>query len=105
MINREVLKFHSVVWEPFNTKLAIHTLAKRQVEAGKKDYTIDATRNGIDIYEMLDDPIRGFLTKTIGFLQSEKVEGVTFSGAGDIFTVFEKEGLKQSLSFYIISKE
>jgi len=64
-----------VIWEPFNNKLAIHTLAKRQLEAGKKDYTLDAQRNGIDIYEMLDDPIKGFVTKTIGFLPSEKVVG------------------------------
>ena len=54
---------------------------------------------------MVNDPIRGFITKTIGFLPSEKVEGISFSGAGDIFNVFEKEGSKLSLSFYIISKE
>jgi hypothetical protein len=42
LINREVLKFHSVIWEPMNNKMAVHTLAKRQVEAGKKDYTLDA---------------------------------------------------------------
>jgi len=55
--------------------MAVHTLAKRIVEAGKKDYTLDAQRNGVDIYQMLDDPIKGFVTKTIGFLQSEKVVG------------------------------
>jgi len=75
LINREVLKFNNVIWEPFHNKLAIHTLSKRIVEAGKKDYTLDAQRNGIDIYEMLDDPIKGFVTKTIGFLPSEKITG------------------------------
>jgi hypothetical protein len=69
-----------VIWEPFHNKLAIHTLAKRQIEAGKKDYTLDAQRNGVDIYEMLDDPIKGFVTKTIGFLSSEKVVGFQWSG-------------------------
>lgn len=53
--------------------MAIHTLAKRSIEAGKKDYTLDAQRNGVDIYEMVDDPIKGFVTRTIGFLSSEKV--------------------------------
>ena len=103
MVNREVLKFNGVVWEPFHSKLAIHTLSKRQIEAGKKDYTLDAQRNGVDIYEMLDDPIKGFITKTIGFLPSEKVVGFQWSGAGDIFNVFEQEGGKNVVSFYMIS--
>ena len=50
LINREVIKFNSVHWEPFGTKLAVHTLAKRSIESGKKDYTLDAQRNGVDIY-------------------------------------------------------
>lgn len=69
--------------------MAIHTLSKRAIEAGKKDYTLDAKRNGVDIYEMINDPIKGFITKTIGFLPSEKVIKFSFSGAGDIFTVYE----------------
>lgn len=74
-MNREVSEFHGVYWEPYHSKLAIHTKAKRQVEAGKKDYTIGAERNGVDIYEMNDDTIKGFVTKIIGFFPSEKVEG------------------------------
>ncbi len=35
-----------------HNRLAVHTLAKRELEAGKKDYTVDAKRHGIDIYEM-----------------------------------------------------
>ena len=42
LVQREVITFNSVVWEPYHSKMAIHTLAKRQVEAGKKDYTLDA---------------------------------------------------------------
>lgn len=85
--------------------MAIHTLAKRSVDSAKKDYTVDAKRNGIDIYECLDDPIKGFITQTIGFLPSEKVSGFLWSGAGDIFSVFETESGKYSVNFYIISKE
>lgn len=105
LVNRDVIKFNSVIWEPFNTKLAIHTLSKRQLEAGKKDYTLDAQRNGVDIYEMIDDPIKGFVTKTIGFLPSEKVVRFSFSGVGDIFVAYEIEGSKTSVSFYMIVKE
>jgi uncharacterized protein with WD repeat len=105
LINREVIRFNSCIWEPHGNKLAIHTLAKRSIESGKKDYTLDAQRNGIDIYEMLDDPIKGFITKTIGFLPSEKVTGFTWSGAGDIFAVVETESSKNSLNFYMISVE
>ena len=54
---------------------------------------------------MLDDPIKGFVTKTIGFVSSEKVVGFQWSGAGDIFNVFENEGGKNSISFYMISVE
>jgi hypothetical protein len=54
---------------------------------------------------MIDDPIKGFVTKTIGFLNSEKVVGFQWSGAGDIFNVFENEGGKNSVSFYMISVE
>ncbi len=105
LVNRDVIEFHAVVWEPHHNKMAIHTRSKRQVEAGKKEYTLDAQRNGVDFYEMIDDPIKGFITKTIGFLPSEKVTKVSFSGTGDIFNVFELEGSRLSVSFYIITKE
>lgn len=54
---------------------------------------------------MLDDPIKGFITKTIGFLNSEKVTSFSWSGAGDVFTVVETESSKNSLNFYMISIE
>lgn len=73
------------------------------MEAGKKDYTLDAQRSGIDIYEMYTDPLKGFMVKTIGFLISEKVVDFGWSGAGDIFHIFENEGSKISLSLYMIS--
>jgi hypothetical protein len=55
-VNREVFEFIGVYWEPNHFKLAIHTLAKREVEFGKRDYSVDAKRMGIDIYEMHKDP-------------------------------------------------
>jgi len=53
LINREVIEFHGCHWEPNHSKLALHILSKRQVDAGKRDYTLDPQRNGIDIYEMV----------------------------------------------------
>ncbi len=85
--------------------MAIHTKAKRQVEAGKKDYTLDAQRNGVDIYQLKEDPMKGFVIKTIGFFPSEKVTKFSFSGVGDMFTVVESEGMKNTLQFYMILKE
>jgi hypothetical protein len=105
LVNRDVLEFHGVVWEPFHSKIAIHTLSKRAIEAGKKDYTLDAKRNGVDIYEMIDDPIKGFVTKTIGYLPSEKVSQFSWSGSGDIFITFESEMKSTSINFYMIMKQ
>lgn len=51
-IKRQVLEFYGVYWEPNNHKIAIHTNAKREVDPSKRDYSLDAKRNGIDIYEM-----------------------------------------------------
>jgi len=56
-------------------------------------------------HEIVNDPIKGFIYKTIGYLQSEHVTGIQWSGAGDIFNVFETEGGRSSVSFYMISKE
>eukprot|EP00347_Sterkiella_histriomuscorum_P005175 403357608 len=105
LVNRDVIEFNGVIWEPFHSKMAIHTLSKRVVEAGKKDYTLDAKRNGVDIYEMIDDQIKGFVTKTIGYLPSEKVVKFSFSGSGDIFTVYEQEARMATVSFYMIMKQ
>jgi len=47
-----VFDFNGVYWEPNHHRIAVHTNSKREVEAGKRDYSFDAKRNGIDIYEM-----------------------------------------------------
>ena len=43
-------------------------------ESGKKNYTVDARRRGVDIYELYSDQLKGFLFKLIGFLNADKVE-------------------------------
>ena len=81
-MNREVLEFYGVIWEPNFNKLAVHTNSKRQLEAGKKDYSLESRRRGVDIYEMVDDPLKGFIVKNIGSLISEKVVGLNWAGSG-----------------------
>jgi len=58
-IKREVHEFHALIWEPNHHHLAIHTLSKREAEAGKQMLTIDAKRNGIDIYKMIQKRQQG----------------------------------------------
>jgi hypothetical protein len=80
-------------------------LSKRELEAGKKDYTVDAKRNGVDIYEVNQDKLSGFEIKLIGYHPSEKIIHFSWSPAGEIFAICEKEGLgvgKNIWSFYMI---
>jgi hypothetical protein len=52
-----------------------------------------------------DDSNKAFSLRTIGYLASEKVTGFNWSGAGDVFNVFETEHSKVNLSFYLICKD
>lgn len=105
-VNREIYDFYGVYWEPNNTKLAIHTNSKREVELGKRDYTVDAKRMGVDIYDMHKDPQTGFEVKLTGYHPSEKILDFSWSPAGDVFAICEKDGLgsgaKLIWSFYMI---
>ena len=104
-IKREVYEFSGLIWEPRHHKLAIHTLSKRELDANKRDYSFDAKRHGVDIYEMAQNKQTGFEIKLIGYHPSEKVTHFCWSPAGDIFVICEKEGqvsAKNIWSFYMI---
>ena len=106
-INREVYEFHNIYWEPNHYKIAIHTLAKQEVEGRRAAFAAsDAKRCGVDIYEVNKDPQTGFEVKLIGYHPSEKVADFRWSPAGDVFAVCEKDGLGSSSkilwSFYLI---
>jgi len=107
-IKREVQEFNGLYWEPNNTKLAIHTLAKKDAEPGRQNYTLDAKRNGVDIYEMYNDKQTGFNVRNIGQHPADKVIDFCWSPAGGIFTVCEREGLsltsKNVWSFYMVNQ-
>jgi hypothetical protein len=104
-IKREIYEFTGLLWEPLHHKLAIHTLSKRELEANKRDYSFDAKRHGVDIYEMTQNKQTGFEIKLIGYHPSEKITQFSWSPAGDIFVICEKEGqiaAKNIWSFYMI---
>ena len=105
-IERQVIEFRNVHWEPNHTKLAIHTLAKKENE-GKREYTSNPTRDGVDIYEMVHDKeTKSFVVKTIGKLNNDRIVAFSWAPCGDIFTACERDGTtinsKKIWGFYMI---
>lgn len=107
-VKREVLEFSGVYWEPYHRKIAIHTLAKKETERGRTEYTLEPKRSGVDIYEMTKDDTTGFLISLIGYHPAEKVQGLVWSPCGDVFALMERDGpstaAKTVWSFYIIEE-
>jgi hypothetical protein len=100
-VERDVLNFLGIYWEPNNRKLAVHTNSKR--DEGKT-LTVDAKRQGIDIYELNQNKQTGsFDIKLIGMHPGERVEKFSWSSVGDIFVVCEKETMKNVWGFYMIT--
>jgi len=109
-IMRDVHEFHQVAWEPVHSRFAVHTRSKREIAEGKRDYSIGQTRDGIDIYQCVHDIDTGFKVKYLGPHPSEKIVDVSWSPAGEMFAICEKDGpsmnSKQVWSNYmIISKK
>jgi hypothetical protein len=63
-------------------------------------------RKGIDLYECYQDENTGFNVRLLGFHPSEKVSGVSWSPAGELFAICESEGMglnsKNVWSTYLI---
>mmetsp|Transcript_31429 Transcript_31429/g.48043 ORF Transcript_31429/g.48043 Transcript_31429/m.48043 type:complete len:522 (-) Transcript_31429:13-1578(-) len=105
LIKREVETFYSCIWEPNQGKLGVHTLSKKVLEAGQRQFSNDPTRSGVDFFQLKTDALLGFTVKEVGPLPSEKVKEVHFSSVGNLFCAIESEGpAKNSLSFYMIQK-
>jgi uncharacterized protein with WD repeat len=94
-INRPVQIFRAVHWEPNHAKLAVHTLSQKQSE-GRREYTSNPTRDGVDIYEMVRTEGQGFVVKDIGKHQCDRVTNFSWSPAGDLFVTCEKDGPSMS---------
>jgi hypothetical protein len=75
MINREVVEFHDVIFEPNQGKVAIHTTFKKELKAGEKQFSNDPNRHGLELYQIKTDALLGFNIKTVGLLASEKISG------------------------------
>ena len=108
-IERQVKEFRTVFWEPNHTKLAVHTLSKKESE-GRREYTLNAERDGVDIYEMVVcAETKSFTVMKIGNHTSERVVDFVWCPGGDIFAACEKDGpgmnAKSIWSFYLIEKK
>lgn len=105
MINREVSKFHNIIFEPNQGKIAIHTTFRKVLKAGEKQFSNDPNRLGIDIYQIKTDPLLGLKISTIGLMGSEKIKEFYFSCVGNVLCTVESEGTtRNSLNFYMISR-
>lgn len=104
-IDREVVTFHSVVWEPHQAKLAIHAESRKVLAHGEINFSNDLRRNIVDVYQIKSSPTQGFQIKEVGAIPSEKVVDVYFSGVGNILCTIDNEAANRcTLIFYLISK-
>ena len=104
-IKREVAEFHNIVFEPNQGKIAVHTLFKKELKAGEKQFSNEPNRLGVDMYQIKTDALLGFNVKPMGLLPSEKIKQFYFSCVGNIFSTVEQDGpTRHSLNFYMISK-
>jgi len=105
LINREVVEFHNLIFEPNQGKFCVHTTFKKELRHGEKQFSNDPNRLGAELYQAKTDALLGFNVKHLGLLASEKVKEVHFSCVGNIFASIEQDGLsRHSLNFYMIAK-
>lgn len=68
MVNRDVRTFHAAIWEPNHNKLAIHTLSKKVLEAGQKQFSNIDHQDVIDLYQLKNDKLLGFRANKLATL-------------------------------------
>lgn len=69
----------------------MHTKSKREIEAGRRDYSVASTRDGCDIYQCGDNKDTGFHINLLGYHPSEKIVDFSWSPAGEMFAICEKD--------------
>lgn len=105
VIDREVNDFHSIVFEPNQSKISILCNVKKVLKRGEMNFSNDPNINIADFYQIKSDALLGFTVKPMGMPQTHKIVWAAFSCVGNIFASVEKESpTKQSLNFYMISK-
>ena len=91
LIERDVNQFHGVFFEPNQNKVGIVTQSKKVLRAGEKQFSNDPNINTLDMYQIKQDNLLGFVVKAIGGPMSEKIIWMSFSCVGNIFCTIEKE--------------
>jgi len=69
--------------------LAVLTLSKKESTSG---INMDAKRQGVDIFQVEHDKLKGFIVNEIGAHPAERVTEFSWSPAGQIFCTLEKDG-------------
>lgn len=65
----------------------------------------DLIKSLVDIYQIKSSPAQGFKQIKVGTLPSEKVQGIFFSGTGNVLCTVEGDmPSKSTVVFYMISK-
>lgn len=106
LANRDVIDMSAVYWEPNGRMIAVHTLSKKESQSG---INLDAKRNGVDVFQVEHDKLKGFIVKDLGAHPSERVVDLTWSPAGEVMCVLEKDGpmstSKSIWNFYFIEEQ
>ena len=104
-LNRDIIDFYGVIFEPNQAKFGIHTNSKRILDAGQANYSNETSKALVDIFQIKSDSINGFHLKYVGTLVSEKVLEFYFSGAGNVLCTIDQDApTKTSISFFMIQK-
>lgn len=105
-LRKDIISFHGCYWEPNGRMLAVLTLSKKEVTTG---INMDAKRQGIDIFQVEHDKLKGFIVKDIGAHPSDRVVDFSWSPAGEVFCTLEKDGAyataKSIWNFYFIEEQ
>ena len=105
-LRRDIINFMNLFWEPNGRMIAVLTLSKKESTSG---INMDAKRQGVDIFQVEHDKLKGFICNEIGAHPSERVTDFSWSPAGDIFCTCEKDGAyvtaKSVWNWYFIEKQ
>lgn len=105
-VHRDLIDLLGVYWEPNGRMLAVLTLSRKEVTSG---INMDAKRQGVDIFQVEHDNLKGFIVKEIGAHPSDRVTDFSWSPAGDVFCTLEKDGAyataKSVWNWYFIEEQ
>ena len=104
-LRRDIIEFNKIFWEPNGRMLAVLTKSKKESQSG---INMDAKRQGVDIFQVEHDKLKGFLIKELGGHQSDRVTDFAWSPAGEVFCTLEKDGAyataKSVWNWYLIEE-